>query len=137
MTENNSAAANSTVEFGMLPSSNSTQSEMRRHRFVIPRRKPSSNAGNRFMMLVLSVILVLVSNDPRIFVHASSSNYNYNNYYSQSNDDTAGDDGNSGNSQQTYYNGNGITRYSDDDVFHWTPAAGFEGVSVMPISCVN
>ena len=25
----------------------------------------------------------------------------------------------------------------DDDVFHWSPELGFEGVSVMPISCIN
>lgn len=83
-------------------------------------------------------MILLSKEQARIFTHASNNNYSYSNYYSQSNDDTAGDDGNNGNSQtQTYYGGNGMTRYSDDDVFHWTPAAGFEGVSVMPISCVN
>lgn len=88
-------------------------------------------------MMVLSIIVLVSVEHTRIFTQAANNNYNYNNYYAQNNDDVpAGDDGSNGNTE-TYYNDNGITRYSDDDVFHWTPSAGFEGVSIMPISCVN
>ncbi|GKY93281.1 hypothetical protein MPSEU_000295600 [Mayamaea pseudoterrestris] len=60
----------------------------------------------------------------------SSSNYRDDDYYVRNlNDDKTDDDAYKKEQQQ----------YSthDDDVFHWDANVGFEGVSVMPLSCVS
>ena len=53
---------------------------------------------------------------------------------SNGNDDAAygssGDDQVSNEEAAAYAN-------ADDDVFHWNSNVGFDGVSVMPLSCIN
>jgi hypothetical protein len=48
----------------------------------------------------------------------------YNNQYKNEDDAYAKE-------RQNYQNG------GDDDTFHWNSNVGFEGVSVMPVSCIN
>jgi hypothetical protein len=48
----------------------------------------------------------------------------YNNQYKNEDDGYAKE-------RQNYQNG------GDDDTFHWNSNVGFEGVSVMPVSCIN
>lgn len=56
---------------------------------------------------------------------SNSSNYRDDDYYKRNlNDDAYHKE------QQQYST-------HDDDVFHWDENAGFEGVSVMPVSCVS
>lgn len=66
-------------------------------------------------------------------------------YYGSDDDASAynGDD-NSYNKRNSYSNANGdgsnnnqSYQYSDDDVFHWNQNVGFDGVSIMPLSCIN
>ena len=60
----------------------------------------------------------------------------------ESNDDAAAaetnDDNNSGSSSNSAYE-NEQQQYqdTDDDTFHWNQNIGFDGVSVMPLSCIN
>jgi hypothetical protein len=49
----------------------------------------------------------------------------YNNQYKNADDSYAKE-------MQSYQNNGG-----DDDTFHWNSNEGFEGVSVMPVSCIN
>lgn len=58
----------------------------------------------------------------------------------ESNDDAAAaaettDDNNSGSS--AYENEQKQYQDTDDDTFHWNQNIGFDGVSVMPLSCIN
>ena len=62
------------------------------------------------------------------------------------NDDAAGDDGNaaaanddgsSSSSSNSYQNEQKQYQNADDDTFHWNSNIGFDGVSVMPLSCIN
>jgi hypothetical protein len=66
-------------------------------------------------------------------------------YYGSDDDASAynGDD-NSYNKRNSYSNGDVSNnmdeqsyQYSDDDVFHWNQNVGFDGVSIMPLSCIN
>lgn len=85
----------------------------------------------------------------------SNNNYNYNNAnYGDDGNNNHGDDGNANayayaSSNATGDNNkNGYGEYvddwasenanvADDDLFHWNSNVGFDGVSMMPVSCIN
>jgi len=50
-------------------------------------------------------------------------------YYSANDDDAGGNDDYAKKQQNDYV--------ADDDLFHWNANVGFDGVSVMPLSCIN
>lgn len=58
----------------------------------------------------------------------------------QGDDNNAGADDNSGSSSSSsssYENEQKQYQNTDDDTFHWNDNIGFDGVSVMPLSCIN
>lgn len=60
-------------------------------------------------------------------------------------DDASGDDyynanddqSSSGGGDDAYVKEQEMYQKSDDDLFHWNANVGFDGVSVMPLSCIN
>ena len=60
------------------------------------------------------------------------------NEYNVYNNDDADDDANGYGGDKGYSNAEAAAYANvDDDVFHWNSNVGFDGVSVMPISCIN
>ena len=101
-------------------------------------RSPASRLG-LFLWLASQLFLTC---------QASDDNYQGNNYYNNNTDDANTEDDDAGN--YTYKNSGASNYYGqiddwvnynkdfgDDDLFHWNKNVGFDGVSIMPVSCVN
>ena len=61
--------------------------------------------------------------------------YNYNYQYNNNNNGNGGGDDDAYNKYVDDWASNQVA--NDDDLFHWNSNVGFEGVSVMPVSCIN
>lgn len=57
--------------------------------------------------------------------------------YYGSDDDEAAYNGDDNAYYKAYQNEKRSYQYSDDDVFHWNQNIGFDGVSILPLSCIN
>jgi len=60
--------------------------------------------------------------------------YNVNEYYT---DDQAGDDAVATGGNEYADDWVASNKNVDDDMFHWSDNVGFDGVSIMPLSCIN
>jgi hypothetical protein len=93
------------------------------------------------MILHRSALLLLAIS------HTVQGGY-YGNKYN--NDDAANDDAAAGDDAAVTGNNTAAAEYDnyqddwvasntnvDDDLFHWSDQVGFDGVSIMPVSCVN
>jgi len=116
------------------------------------RKRLRSDARPRsIVLLVLVSFLALLSFPDRgTLVLAADDDYNGNDDANNNQNDDAvanddannqGDDFYADNDDNYQYdeaaNGEGQYRDLDDDTFHWNANVGFDGVSVMPISCIN
>ena len=99
-------------------------------------RRPASRLG-LFLWLAFQLFLTC---------QASDDNYQGNNYYKNNTDDAVDDDAgnytNKNSGASNYYGQiddwvNYNKDFGDDDLFHWNKNVGFDGVSIMPVSCVN
>jgi hypothetical protein len=77
---------------------------------------------------------------------AAAAEYYANQYNNQQNNQNSNGDNNGGggddyssgsNQNDAYKQERNQYQNADDDTFHWNANVGFEGVSVMPVSCIN
>jgi hypothetical protein len=110
---------------------------------VTLRRRPTSR---KFALTLLALIIALCSVREKVFVYASDDAVQGDDGAANANDDAAAaaaDDGNAAanddqsSSSNSYENEQKQYQNTDDDSFHWNSNIGFDGVSVMPLSCIN
>ena len=113
------------------------------------RRRNSICSTSRIISVWVLVALIfgIIYQDSTL-IRANDDNYAANaDDGNAANDDNAADDNNESNddtsssssssSSSSYENEQKQYQNTDDDTFHWNSNIGFDGVSVMPLSCIN
>jgi hypothetical protein len=129
------------------PSGLSKQRALRKRGRFSPISNRTHPTSITFTLTLLALIISFCSLRENLFIYASDDAVQGDDGAASANNDAAaGDDGNSAanddqssssSSSNSYENEQKQYQNADDDTFHWNSNIGFDGVSVMPLSCIN